>query len=146
MIQRRAISDEELAIVASIAVAAYVFWKWIKAGTVKRDPWDSSVAEALASNEAGIVCPHCLEPLTEGQRDCPHCGASVGLFTACDPFAQMLSGGVVLGAGVAEPGLRKGTLLIGFWLLPLHYFGLLAPVYWFFLVKNYLRSRFFSNL
>ena len=52
------------------------------------------------------------------------------------PYVYIFSHGEVLRAGVTERLRRSPLIVIGFILLSLSLFAVVAPIYWFFLFKN----------
>ena len=139
----RALSDshgamtiELFIILVGILLVSIRLWTWLREGTPKPDPWDSEVAHAMEEENAEPLCYHCLAPLKETRWFCPECGSAVGPYNNYDPYLRVFSQGQLLRTGVLDPVRRSPLIIIGYIILPLAFFAIFAPVYWYFLFRN----------
>lgn len=105
------------------------------------DPWDAQVEAELSAADAVPLCPHCLCAQTEDADFCPECGTPVGQYTNWLPFPQLFSIGHVLRIGTFGTFKRSPVTILGFWLLGLIEYTLMAPIYWVMLLRNKMRSE-----
>ncbi len=126
------------AILLVVIVGGRLLAVWFR-GPVKPDPWGAEVSQALV--EAPPLCLHCQTPHSEAACFCPNCGAAVGEFNNVSPYLYIFSLGEALRAGTQDRAPRRGLALAGYVLIALAEYAIFAPVYWFFLFRNYLRLR-----
>ena len=104
------------------------------------DPWDEEIEKEINQDDAVPLCHHCLTPQTHDGWFCPECGATVGPYSNFMPFVYIFSQGEALRTGVTERVRPKPIIVIGYVLFPLCMYQIFAPIYWYFLFKNLLRS------
>ena len=125
---------------AGLGVAGVVaFWRWCFSGPLMPDPWGEQVQAELQSPDSLPVCHRCLHEHAETCHFCPQCGASVGDYNNMLPWEQLFSEGEVLRNGTGANLPRRPWVLVGYVLLSTAAYLLFAPVYWFFLIRNWLR-------
>jgi hypothetical protein len=103
------------------------------------EPWGKEIEEAVNGDEAVPLCHHCLAPQTHNGWFCPECGATVGPYCNFMPYIYVFIQGEVLRAGVTGRMRRSPLIVIGYVLISLHMFSIVAPIYWFFLFRNLTR-------
>lgn len=136
-----AISSEMLiANFAFCALAAYFFWRfleWIKNAPAKPDPWDAETVQKLDDPEVKQACHRCSAPQSPDAWFCPHCGVAVGPYNNVMPFLQIFSQGEVFRSGTTGHFQNRPWILFVFFLLGLAFMPvILAPFYWWSLIKN----------
>jgi hypothetical protein len=109
---------------------------WFREGPPKSDPWDAEIANAMEQETAEPLCYHCLAPQKQISWFCPECGASVGPYNNYDPYLRLFSQGQLLRSGVLDQVPRRPLIILGYIILPLAFFAIFAPVYWYFLIRN----------
>jgi len=120
-------------------LALAVLWRfiaWIRDAPRTPDPWDAAVEEELKDPDIQQVCHRCLTPQEPDAWFCKHCGASVGPYNNLMPFLYVFSEGEVLRNGVGGRFRNRPLIVIGYFLLTLAIFPLLAPVYLVWLWLN----------
>ena len=128
-----------LVIIGICGLAVYLFIQWVLEAPRTLDPWEKETEEAV--NPEGVsLCLHCLSPQEHNGWFCPECGATVGPYSNYLPYVYIFSQGEVLRAGVTDRIRRSSFITIGFILISVATFSFFAPIYWFFLFKNLLRS------
>jgi hypothetical protein len=105
------------------------------ASKIPPDPWSQEVDLAVRAKDAIPVCINCLYPQQGHRWFCPHCGFPVGEYNTAMPYLQIFSLGELLRRGVVGPPEKGFTLKLGFFLYSFEY-ALLAPIYWFWLVRK----------
>ncbi|TAK98552.1 MAG: hypothetical protein EPO07_11860 [Verrucomicrobia bacterium] len=137
--------SELLAVTIGLAVlGGFSFWRlllWIKSAPVKPDPWDAATEAAVQSEEAVQVCHHCLSEVPPGQWFCEHCGCAVGPYNNWMPYLQTFSEGEVFRNGVLDNVRRSPLTIFGYVLSSFTQYLIFAPVFWFFLFRNFRRTR-----
>jgi hypothetical protein len=137
-------SDTVIGFIGVGALGCFILWaflRWLADSPVHPDPWDEKVAAEIESDDAPMLCQHCLEPHPELVNFCPACGAPVGTYTNYLPFPYLFSIGYVLRTGT-EGGFRRSPLSIaGFLLLGVAEYSVLAPLYWFMVLRRLVRGR-----
>jgi hypothetical protein len=140
-----AFSDSNL-IVAGLATGGLVLaalWRlvgWVREAPVKPDPWDHAIELKLQAPETTEACPHCSTPQSPGAWFCPHCGKAVGPYNNLMPYVQVFSEGEVFRNGTSGQFRNRPLILIGYFLISLGMFSVLAPIFWFSLWRNFRRS------
>jgi hypothetical protein len=142
-------NDRELAALVFFGILCVVIYRvvlWVMEAKRTADPWSSEVDEAINQQEATPLCHHCLTPQDHNGWFCPRCGATVGPYSNYLPFVYLFSQGEVLRAGVTERLRHTPLIIMGYLLLPLGFFPMLAPLfvlwlaaYLLFFVQNYRR-------
>jgi hypothetical protein len=132
--------DEEIVGVVVIllfcGVAIYRAVLWLTSAPRTPDPWGDEVEAALNQGEAVPLCHHCLAPQEHNGWFCPACGSTTGPYSNYLPFVYIFSQGEALRSGVAQRVRRSPLVVAGYFLFSLSLFGIVAPVYWFFLLRN----------
>jgi hypothetical protein len=130
------------------ALAIYRTMVWVMEAKRTADPWSADVDEALDREGALPLCHHCLTPQEHSGWFCPNCGATVGPYSNYLPYIYLFSQGEVLRAGVTERFRRTPLIVLGYFLISLGFFALVAPLvflwapfYWFSLAGNLLRPE-----
>lgn len=100
------------------------------------DPWDSSVAATLETEEAAPLCHRCLTPHDSLAHFCSNCGAPVGTCTNLLPFPYLFSIGHLLRIGTDGSYRRTPLAIAGFFLVGVAEYSFLAPVYWFMFLRG----------
>lgn len=137
------VSDPDL-IVGGLGLgllALAVLWRfiaWIRDAPRTPDPWDAAVDAELKNPEIQQICHRCLTPQEPEAWFCKHCGAAVGPYNNLMPFLNVFSEGEVLRNGVSGRFRNRPLIIIGYFLLTLTIFPLLAPIY---LVSLWLNSE-----
>jgi len=99
------------------------------------------VEAALNQGEAVPLCHHCLTPQEHNGWFCPVCGSTTGPYCNYLPYVCIFSQGEALRSGVVEPVRRSPLVVAWYFLFSFSVLGIVAPLYWFFLVRNLRRSR-----
>ena len=136
--------DRRIGMLAIAGLAAYGIWvfvRWMLQGPKTPDPWDDGVAAEIENENATPLCPHCLARHGELDHFCPDCGGPVGAYTNLMPFPYLFSVGHLLRIGTDGTFKRSRFLIVGFFLFAIAEYAVLAPVYWFMLLKNITRLR-----
>lgn len=125
-------------IVAGVSIGFLIDWliRWIRSATPQADPWGREVEEELEATSAVPLCLKCLEPQRQESWFCPECGHGVGPYNNLSPYLYIFSLGEAFRNGVADETRVTRFVLLGYFMISFAQFGLLAPVYWFFLLKN----------
>jgi hypothetical protein len=131
-----AMKIEFFALLVAFGVLCIRAWVWFREGPQKSDPWDAEIANAMEEETAEPLCYHCLAPQKEIRWFCPECGASVGPYNNYDPYLRLFSQGQLLRSGVLDQVPRRPLIILGYIILPLAFFSIFAPVYWYFLIRN----------
>lgn len=124
--------------------AVYRLIRWIQTAPVQPDPWESVVAESSEASDEGeptLVCPRCLTPTSADRNFCESCGLPVGACTNLSPYLYVFSVGDLLRTGALGKFPIRAFTVIGYILLPVCFFALLAPFYWYRLFRNIDRLR-----
>jgi hypothetical protein len=134
-------NEHDLAALVTLGIcgaAVYRFFQWVMEAPRTLDPWGKETEEEV--NQQGVsLCLRCLTPQEHNGWFCPECGATVGPYCNYLPYVYIFSEGEVLRAGVTDRIRRSSFITIGFVLLSVATFTILAPIYWFFLLKNLQR-------
>ena len=128
-------------VLLAVLIISLRVWIWLREGTPKPDPWDTDIARAIEEDTAEPLCYHCLAPQKEIRWFCPECGAAVGPYNNYDPYLRVFSQGQLLRTGVLDQLPRRPLIIIGYIILPLAFFAIFAPIYWYFLFRNLSQSR-----
>lgn len=127
-----------LAAGAGLALRQIVIW--LNRASLSPDPWDSETDNAVRQPDAVPVCHRCFTPQSPCGWFCQTCGSAVGPYNNYMPYVWIFSEGEVARNGATDH-LRLGPLTeIGYFLFSLNYL-VFAPVYWFFLVRNFRQAR-----
>lgn len=140
-----ATSDPNLMVGAyGLGLLALAFlWRliaWIREAPQTPDPWDAEVEQTLQDPEVRQVCHRCLTPQDPETWFCRHCGAAVGPYNNLMPFLNVFSEGEVLRNGVDGRFRNRPLIVIGYFLITLGIFPVLAPIYWLSFLLNWKRS------
>jgi len=95
------------------------------------DPWDDDTDHAVREADSVPVCRHCLTPCSDPVWFCPACGRSFGPYNNTMPFLYIFSIGEAMRAGVNRQTRWTPFTRLGFILLGLAEYVLLAPVYFY---------------
>ena len=128
-----------LAIFGLVLAGLWRFVLWVRDLPVKRDPWDTEVAQKLSEPDAVEVCHRCLTPLRPNAWFCEHCGRAVGPYNNLMPFLNVFSEGEVFRNGLTDRFRSRRFILFGYILLSLAAYSIFAPVYWLFLLRHFRR-------
>lgn len=122
------------------ATVAYGLFKWINnPKIVTSDPWGSEVEQLINDPHLEPLCHRCFTPQSHEAWFCPACGASVGPYNNYMPYVYVFPQGEVLRAGVHDH-IRWSVLTIaGYILLSFSCYLVFAPIYWYFLFRNFKR-------
>jgi hypothetical protein len=127
---------------AALAVGAgLVFIRWLLSGPLKADPWGEAVATQIEAPDSAPVCHRCFIEHSDYAHFCPQCGAAVGDFNNLMPYEYVFSEGEVLRNGTALNTRRSIPVIVGYLLLSLAAYAIFAPVYWYFLLRNFFRGE-----
>src|SRR2546430_3117645 len=137
----RTMTIELFIVLLAVLIISLRVWIWLREGTPKPDPWDTDIARAIEEDTAEPLCYHCLAPQKEIRWFCPECGAAVGPYNNYDPYLRVFSQGQLLRTGVLDHIPRRPLIIIGYIILPLAFFAIFAPIYWYFLFRNLSQSR-----
>jgi len=119
------------------------FWRlvaWVRDAPATPDPWSAEVEQKLSEPDAVEVCPHCLTEQTSTAWFCPRCGRAVGPYNNLMPYINVFSQGEVLRNGTSGRLRKSPLILIGYFLISVGMFPLLAPFYLFSLFLNWQRQ------
>jgi len=130
-----------LAILGLIGLAICAFCRWLLACPRTPDPWGADVEQAVEGEGAVPVCPHCLTPQEHNGWFCPECGCTTGQYSNYLPYVYIFSIGDAVRAGVQQRGRWTPLLVVGYVLIAITYFYVLAPLYCLFLFLNRARVR-----
>ncbi len=128
-----------LAILGLIGAAIYRFCQWLLTCPRTPDPWGGDVEQAVESEDAVPVCPHCLTRQEHNGWFCPECGSMTGKYGNYLPYVYIFSLGDAVRAGVQQRGRWTPWLVAGYVLVAFAWFSILAPIYCLLLFLN--RSR-----
>lgn len=123
-------------------LALAVLWRlivWVRNAPQTPDPWDAEVEQKLQDPEVQQACHRCLTPQEPGAWFCQHCGTAVGPYNNLMPFLNVFSEGEVLRNGVGGRFRNRPLIVIGYFLITLGIFPILAPIYWLSLLLNLKR-------
>jgi hypothetical protein len=132
-------SDVAILSLVLAVVGCFACWRfvhWLLDGPISAEPWDQEVSTALDQDEATPVCCRCLQPHDPSADFCPECGAPVGTYTNLLPFPYLFSLGDLVRVGTTGAFHRTPVTIAGFVLLGLAEYTILAPFYWFMLLRN----------
>lgn len=133
---------------AAAGIGIYLLWRlivWIRDSPTHPDPWEADVAQKLVDPDAPEICPHCSTPQSPSAWFCEHCGRAVGPYNNLMPYVNVFSEGEVFRNGVSERFRNRRLILIGFVLISISSYFVLAPVYLFLLLRNWRRSAAEQN-
>jgi ribosomal protein L40E len=136
-----AVSDPNLmiggfALGGLVLAAIWRFIVWIREAPTTPDPWDAEVEQQLSEPEAVEVCPHCFTEQPPTAWFCARCGSAVGPYNNLMPYVQIFSEGEVFRNGTSGRFRNRPLILIGYFLITLGTFPLLAPIYLVSLLLN----------
>ena len=103
------------------------------------DPWGPEVEQIIQDPDLEPLCHRCFTPHSHQAWFCPVCGASVGAFNNYMPYLDVFPQGEVLRSGVCDNVRRSFLTVAGYLLLSLVCYLIFAPIYWFFLFRNFRR-------
>jgi hypothetical protein len=134
-------NDREMlvALVATIALGLcglYVSLRRFFAGPRSPDPWDETVTAQIESPDSDRLCHRCVTPHSDHEHYCPNCGAAVGDYNNLLPFEQLFSEGEVFRNGTTQRFKLTGPIMCGYLLASLAAYAIVAPIYWFFLLRS----------
>ena len=135
-------AEHTLALLVVLAITGFaIYWlvRWVRSAAGTADPWGQEIEDAVNRDDAVQVCHHCLSPQTHHGWFCPECGATVGPYCNYMPYVYAFAQGEVLRAGTGERLRHSTVIVIGFVVVSLVFFPIVAPIYWYFLVKNLTR-------
>jgi hypothetical protein len=124
-------------------LALAVLWRlfaWVREAPPTPDPWDAEVEQKLQDPDTRQICHRCLTPQDPGTWFCMHCGTAVGPYNNLMPFLNVFSEGEVLRNGVGGRFRNRPLIVIGYFLITLGIFPVLAPIYWLSLLLNWKRG------
>jgi len=121
--------------------AIYGLIRWIQTAPVQPDPWESLISESSDEAQPTLVCPRCLTPNSADRDFCETCGLPVGACTNLSPYLYLFSVGDLLRTGASGRFPIRPFTIIGYVLLPICSFAILAPFYWYRLFRNIDRLR-----
>ena len=128
---------------AAILGVVKLFWS-IRNARVTPNPWPEEIEESVHQPEAVPLCHRCFTPQSNKDWFCPNCGTAVGTYNNLMPYVYVFSQGEVLRAGTTER-LRPGFLTVaGYLLVSLQGYAFFAPIFWYFLFKNFRRKAVVS--
>lgn len=125
-----------LAIAFLVCCGVWALMKFVLQGPVQPDPWDESITTEIGGEEATPLCHRCLTAHEPSTDFCPTCGAAVGQYTNWLPYPYLFSVGHMLRIGTSGEFRRSPLSVLGFLLFSFAEYTLLAPVYWFFLLRS----------
>ncbi len=134
-------NEHALAGLITIGICALFVYRlvvWVMSAPLTRDPWEKEPEEAVDHEEIPL-CLQCLAPQEHNGWFCPKCGATVGPYCNYLPYVYIFSQGELLRAGVTGRIRRSLFIAIGYVLFSAAMFSIVAPIYWFFLLKNFQR-------
>ena len=115
--------------------------RWIRSARPTPEPWGQEAQQTMDPPEASEVCRHCSTPQEPSAWFCPYCGCAVGPYNNLMPYVSVFSQGEMLRAGVVDKMKPTPMIFIGYLLVSLSSYAIVAPVYWFFLLRNVLHGR-----
>jgi hypothetical protein len=124
---------------AAGGLALAVFWRfivWVREAPATPDPWDAETEQKLSEPEAVEICPHCLTEQSPTAWFCRGCGRAVGPYNNLMPYVQIFSEGEVFRNGTSGQFRKRPLILIGFFLLTIGTYPVLAPIYLLSLLLN----------
>jgi hypothetical protein len=123
-----------------VVVGLFRFFRWLFSGPLTPDPWGPALTEAVDLAESEPVCHRCLTEHSNLAHFCPNCGAAVGDYNNVMPFEHVFSEGEVFRNGTTLKTPPTFLRVTGYFVLSLGSYFVFAPIYWFFLLKNFSRS------
>ncbi len=128
-----------------LIVLAGIIWRLVagvRNAPVTADPWGPEIDANVHQPDAVPICHRCLTA-QERRHDhwfCAECGASVGEYNNYLPYIHIFAEGEVWRYGTS--GIKHPNFLMftGYFLYSLTSYWIVAPVYWFFLLKNLKRT------
>lgn len=124
---------------AAILGVVKLFWS-IRNARVTPDPWTEEIERSVHQPEAVSLCHRCFIPQSNKDWFCPNCGTAVGTYNNLMPYVYLFSQGEVLRAGTTDR-IRPGFItIVGYLLVSLQGYVFFAPIFWYFLVKNFRRK------
>ena len=103
------------------------------------DPWGPEVEQIIQDPDLEPLCHRCFTPHPHQAWFCPVCGASIGDYNNYMPYLDVFPQGEVLRSGVCDNVRRSFLTVAGYLLLSLVCYLIFAPIYWFFLFRNFRR-------
>jgi hypothetical protein len=140
-------TDQSEAVVGVLAIALLAMvaiWRiilWIKNSPCRPNPWEADTEHAVQQPDAVPVCHHCLTPVPSCQWFCETCGCAVGPYNNWMPYVYIFSQGEVLRNGVTNRVRTNATTIGGYLFVSLSGYLVLAPLYWYFLLRNLRRTK-----
>jgi hypothetical protein len=131
---------EEFGMICATAAGIYGFVRWLMEAERSPDPWGADIEKTVNTADAVPVCPHCLAPQEHNGWFCPECGATVGPYANYLPFVYPFSVGDAFRAGASSHPRRGLLVTLGYILVALGYFSILAPIYLLLLFLNFHRQ------
>ena len=114
--------------------------RWVRDGKIAPDPWDQTVELGIHQPEALPVCHHCFSPHEHDKWFCSECGAAVGPYNNYLPYVDIFSQGEMLRAGTNGHVRQNFLTVAGYFLISLNLYFVFAPVYWYFLFRNFRKQ------
>lgn len=102
------------------------------------NPWPAEIEAAVRDPAAVPLCTNCLSPQELHRWLCPHCGFPSGDCVAVMPYLQIFVAGEALRQGVMGPPERRTGTQVFLVIYALSQFSVLAPIYWFWMVRRAL--------
>ncbi|MDD5706230.1 MAG: hypothetical protein PHR35_09910 [Kiritimatiellae bacterium] len=101
------------------------------------NPWPEEVDAEVRAPDAIPVCHHCMTPCDDPVWFCPACGAAVGPYNNLMPYIYVFSIGESLRSGVGPEAHFTPFRTVAYVVLGLAEYGVLAPLYFIRLYRNY---------
>ena len=130
-----------IAVAAVLGCVVLLVVRWIREVVPPPNPWDEEVERAVQAEDAVPLCPHCLAPQEPETWFCAGCGCSVGPYNNLNPYLYLFSVGDLFRTGVSGPVRRSPFVVVGFLVLSLAEYMIVAPYYWFLFFRNLRRQR-----
>ena len=124
--------------IAALALGRIV--RWVMEGKLTPDPWGPEIEEKIQDPRTAPVCHRCFALQEHDGWFCPECGTAVGPYNNYLPFINIFSEGEVMRAGVMDHVRQSPMVVVGFVILSMSAYLVFAPLYWYFLFKNFRRN------
>jgi len=132
---------DKFIILGIVCGVIYGFIRWCMCAKPTPDPWGPEVEREMQEPEARELCHRCLTPRPDRGWFCENCGAAVGPYNNYMPYVDIFSQGEVLRAGTHDHLRRSVFVIVGYVLLSLAMYAILAPIYLFFVIRNLMREN-----
>jgi hypothetical protein len=137
-------SNQIIAVLGVVGLTLAALWRlvlWVRAATPGPEPWGAEIEASLQAEDAVPICHRCLTPHSNEAWFCEHCGSAVGNYNNWMPYILVFSQGEVLRNGVTDQLIASPLTIAGYLLYSLANYLILAPIYWFFFIKNLRRQQ-----